>query len=129
VGPKEATAVAKRALPFDASNYTSTVEDEISGKIPVFRVRLDAPKKSGLPDAVVDVCRKGGKVAMMNIARDIGEKKLDLKQAVAHAEKFLVQAGYDQMAPTFVSEVAGTSVIPLVGVQQGALVYPDMVKV
>lgn len=129
VGPKEATAVAKRALPFDASNYTSTVEDEISGKIPVFRVRLDAPKKSGLPDAVVDVCRKGGKVAMMNIARDIGEKKLDLKQAVAHAEKFLVQAGYDQMAPTFVSEVAGTAVIPFVGVQQGALVYPDMVKV
>jgi spore germination protein len=129
VGPEEATAIAKRALPFDMSGYTATVEEEISGKIPTYRVRLKAPAKSGKPDAVVDVCRKGGKVAMMNIARDIGEQRLDLKQAVSHAEKFLVQSGYQQMQPTFASEVGGAAVIPFVAVQQGALIYPDMVKV
>ena len=61
VSPAEAVEVAKRFVPFDASGYSTTVEDEIRGKIPAYRVRLEAPKNSGRPDAVVDVSRKGGR--------------------------------------------------------------------
>ena len=129
VSPAEAVEVAKRFVPFDASGYSTTVEDEIRGKIPAYRVRLEAPKNSGRPDAVVDVSRKGGKVVLMNIARDIGQEKLDLEQAVARAREFLSESGFGEMQPTFASQVGGVATIPFVGVQQGALVYPDMIKV
>lgn len=130
IDAKQAEAVARRFVPFDASNHTATIEEEIKkSKIPVFRVRLEAPKKSDLPDALVDVTEQGGHVAMMSIDREAGKATLDYEQALDHASKFLVQAGYPQMEPTFVTEVGGVVMIPFVYVQSGALVYPDLVKV
>lgn len=126
----DAEAVARRFVPFDASNHTATIEEEIKkSKIPVFRVRLEAPKKGGLPDALVDVTEQGGHVAMMSIDREAGKATLDYDKALDHARKFLVQSGYPQMEPTFVTEVGGVVMIPFVYVQSGVYVYPDLIKV
>ncbi|MCR4425319.1 MAG: germination protein YpeB [Firmicutes bacterium] len=130
---EQAKEVARRFVPFDASRHTATVEEDVRGRIPAYRIRLDAPRGSNAPDAVVDVSKTGGHVVLMTVARDVGNKKLDLKTAVTRANEFLAQRGKPAMSPTYASEVGGVAVIPFVYTQdipQGkVLVYPDLVKV
>ena len=124
-----AIEIAREFVPFDASAHTGKIEGEVDSKIPAYRVSLEAPKKSGKPDAIVDVTKTGGHVVLMNIARDIDPKKIDLEAAVARANVFLSKIGMTSMKPTFASEVGDVAVIPFVWVQDGVYVYPDMVKV
>jgi germination protein YpeB len=121
--------MARKFVPFDASAHTGKIQGEVDSKIPAYRVSLDAPAKSGKPDAVVDVTKVGGHVVLMNITRDIDPKKIDLEAAVTRASDFLSKVGMTSMKPTFASEVGNAAVIPFVFVQNGAYVYPDMVKV
>lgn len=125
----QAIEIARKFVPFDASAHTGKIQAEVDSKIPAYRVSLDAPAKSGKPDAVVDVTKVGGHVVLMNITRDIDPKKIDLEAAVTRASDFLSKVGMTSMKPTFASEVGNAAVIPLVFVQNGVHVYPDMVKV
>ncbi len=129
VDSAQAIEIARRFVPFDASAHTGRIEGEVDSKIPAYRVSLEAPRKSGKPDATVDVTKIGGHVALMNISRDIDPKKIDLAAAVAKANEFLAKVGMTSMKPTFASEVGDVAVIPFVWVQNGVYVYPDMVKV
>ncbi len=125
----QAIEIARKFVPFDASAHTGRIQGEVDSKMPAYRVSLDAPRKSGKPDAVVDVTKVGGHVVLINISRDIDPKKIDLEAAVTRASDFLSSVGMTSMKPTFASEVGDVAVIPFVFVQNGAYVYPDMVKV
>ncbi|MGI6539862.1 MAG: germination protein YpeB [Bacillota bacterium] len=127
----QAKEVARRFVPFDASSHFATVEENIKAKgdIDIYRVRLDAPKRSGKPDAVVDVTKKGGHVVLMNVARDLDKKTIDLAESVKRASAFLSKVGMVNMTPTFASEVGDVTIVPFVYTQDGVVIYPDQVKV
>ncbi|MEA4882628.1 MAG: germination protein YpeB [Clostridia bacterium] len=126
---EQAKEIAMRFVPFDASAHSAKVEEEVRSKIPAYRIQLDAPKNSGKPNAVVDVTKVGGHVTLMNVARDLAPKKLDLDDAVSRAHQFLAKVGMVSMTPTFVSEAADAAVIPFIYQQGNVLVYPDLIKV
>ena len=131
ISADQAKEVALKFVPFDASSYSVTVEEDIKAKgdIDIYRIRLDAPKRSEKPDAVVDVTKKGGHVVLMNVARDIDKKTIDLAESVKRASAFLNEVGMANMTPTFASEVADVSIVPFVYMQDGVLIYPDQLKV
>lgn len=131
ISADQAKEVALKFVPFDASSHSVTVEEDIKAKgdIDIYRIRLDAPKRSEKPDAVVDVTKKGGRVVLMNVARDIGDKTIDLAESVKRASAFLNEVGMANMTPTFASEVGDVSIVPFVYMQDGVLIYPDQLKV
>ncbi|MDD2200718.1 MAG: germination protein YpeB [Firmicutes bacterium] len=131
ISADQAKEVALKFVPFDASSHSVTVEEDIKAKgdIDIYRIRLDAPKRSEKPDAVVDVTKKGGHVVLMNVARDIGDKTIDLAESIKRAGAFLREVGITNMTPTFASEVGDVSIVPFVYMQDGVLIYPDQLKV
>jgi len=75
------------------------------------------------------VTKKGGHVVLMNVARDIGDKTIDLAESIKRAGAFLREVGITNMTPTFASEVGDVSIVPFVYMQDGVLIYPDQLKV
>lgn len=121
----EARRVAREFLPYDLSEDDLTDPVEVEGPVPAFRVR--AMRRAGLID--VDVSKKGGHVVWMLDARPVGETNLSLDEAVQKARQFLAQRGLAAMEPTWASAAGHRAVIPFAAVEEGVVIYPDLVKV
>lgn len=136
ISADQAKEVAKNSVPFDASQYLVYVEEEIRGKIPGYRIKLEPSgdssknsKSSGKPSAIVDITKVGGHIMMMSIDHEYNETKISLEDGVKSAEQFLRSIGMNNMAATYASEASGVAVIPFVYMQEGVTIYPDLVKV
>jgi len=140
ISAEQAKEIAKKAVPFDSSEYLVYIEEEINGKIPGYRIKLESSNKGDVlssngtdilskPSAIVDITKTGGHIMMMTIDNEYFETKLSLEDAVNQAKDFLASIGMNNMTATYASESSGIAVIPFVYIQNGVTVYPDLVKV
>lgn len=73
--------------------------------------------------------KKGGKLVMFDSYKECTEHKFDGAHCETIAEEFLKAAGYDDMKAVWMSENGTTCNINFAPVQNGVIIYPDMIKV
>ncbi|QRG69884.1 germination protein YpeB [Brevibacillus choshinensis] len=92
-----------------------------------YSVRVLSPDKKQAIN--LDVTKRGGKVVWMMNERQVGEEKLDMKQAEEHGRKFLKDHGYDGMEVTETDSYERSAVFTFAPMQDGVRIYPDSVSV
>lgn len=131
VSSDEATAVARRFVTGQApTGAEMTLATTTNGRMPAYSFQVYPQGKSNSADMIsVDVSRRGGYVLNMVNSRRVPAAALSLSQAVDKAKQFLTAQGFGTMMQTYVQEQANTAVVTFVGVQDGAIIYPDQIKV
>ncbi|MBE5800995.1 MAG: hypothetical protein E7319_01770 [Clostridiales bacterium] len=85
-----------------------------------------------LHDGVVlnaEVTRRGGKLLWLMPEHAAFSQEMTAEECVRRGGAFLVQHGYGEMEPNHVRVYDGLCVVNFVSVQDGVLLYPDLVKV
>ncbi|AVX20053.1 MULTISPECIES: germination protein YpeB [Carboxydocella] len=102
---------------------------DVRGKIPAFSLELVPAGKTSEERIIMDISKKGGKVIWMLHRRKLAEPVLSAEEAEKRAVAFARLRGYDNLAPTYVLREDGIATVALVAVQDGVLLYPDLVKI
>lgn len=109
-------------------NYQSSVAGTANGRIPAYRVEV-APEGSGGDKAVVDISRQGGQVVWLVNSRPVGGPGLTADEARGRASAYLTGKGYGEMQPTYFIRQGNAVTYNFASVQDGVIIYPDLVKV
>ncbi len=105
------------------SSNDLTLSEETEGKLPAY---VFNDKDNTLSCAVT---RYGGMVSYFLKSRNPDEKKLDMKEAVASAEKFLSENGYSNMKVTYYERISNTCTVNFAYEIDGITCYTDLIKV
>ncbi len=97
----------------------------IMGAIPAFGVMVSIPDDT----LTVEVTRQGGKVLWMMPEHADFAQTLTVDQCKEKAKAFLTSRGFGEMAESYYQVYNGLAVINYAAVQDGVLLYPDLVKV
>lgn len=99
-----------------------------NGAIPAYQIHI---RRAGQDREIarLDVSRKGGHVIWMLNSRAVGTPTLELEQAGRKAKDFLVKRGFEHIVPTYANQSGGRATIPFAPLQDGVIIYPDLVKV
>lgn len=125
----EAIEIAKRFIGSEKrGNYHINITGRTRGVLPAYNIEFTRAGSSS-PEIVMDVSQTGGHVIWFLNTRDIGEKKLDIRQAVERARNFLMVRGFGDMEPTGSLKDDNTVTITFVPKMGEILLYPDFIKV
>lgn len=91
----------------------------------LYNVNLTTPDG----DMFVQLSKIGGKVVSFNSFKDCSDRNFSVDRCIAIAEDFLTSIGYDGLKPVWTSENGTTCNLNFAPVQNGAILYPDLVKV
>ncbi|SBW04245.1 Germination protein YpeB [uncultured Eubacteriales bacterium] len=80
-------------------------------------------------EVYVEVARKGGVVVQMINSRPAGEAAYSTEEATQEGLAFLQAHGYENLVPTYYISKANLLTINLAAVQDGVILYPDLIKV
>lgn len=125
ITPDAALTIARD---FVGADRVSQVENagETAGLLAGYSVTLT------LTDGTVlnaEVTRQGGKMLWLMPEHASFEQKLSVEDCAARAAAFLQSRGYGEMEQNHIRVYDGLCVINFVAVQDGVLLYPDLVKV
>ena len=79
--------------------------------------------------ATVSISEKGGHVIYMNKNRDVSAEILSQEEADKKAKEYLEQHGFKNMKETYYLKQGGIVTINYAYVQDGVIMYPDLIKV
>lgn len=125
VNKEQARDIARRFAGIDDGDDTVNVRGEAEGIIPAWQARI--ARRQGVID--LDIARQGGHVVWMLDSRSLGPAQIDEREALERARQFLAERGHENVVPTWVTKTEDRVVIPFVYVEDGVVIYPDMVKV
>ena len=80
-------------------------------------------------EMLAQLSKKGGKLVMFDSYKECAEHNFSVDKCKDIATDFLKAAGYEDVKPVWVSENGTTCNINFCYVQDGVVVYPDMIKV
>ena len=124
VSEDAARRVAARFLGLDASALTAD-KSVSGGKLPAYTFR--AQRDGG--EVSIDVTQTGGAVLSMIDSRTPGTARLTVQEATSRAKQFLAQQGYPALKESYWTQYSNTVMINFAPIQDGATIYPDLVKV
>ncbi len=122
----EAEAIAVAAAFLGQERVTRAEKGvDTGGPVPAFGVSLE------LPDLRITaaVTKQGGKMLWMTPESAGFESYLDVEECTVHAKAFLTSRGFGEMASSYYQQYNGIAVISFAAVQDGVMLYPDLVKV
>lgn len=122
ISQEEAISKAKMYLP-GVQNAVPTQES--GGSIPAWGVRMEM-KDCALQAAVT---KQGGEILWMFPETAAFEARYGLEECKEAAQAFFAAHGYGPMKLTFWQIYAGMATLSYAAVQEGVLIYPDLVKV
>lgn len=125
IDAEAAQRIALEFLPYSLTREDVFVRGQVEGPIPSYSIRVT--RREGFID--LDVSRKGGHVVWMLDSRPVEQTRLTVDEAIQRAREFLAQRGLADMTPTWASSAAHRLVVPFAYVQDGIVVYPDLIKV
>ena len=105
---------------------TCKINGKSQGQIESFDI--SATSKAGVPVNMQVSCQ-GGKVIQMIEESGPANATLSVDDCVKRSQDWLTANGMPQMSPTFMQQYDGQLVINFAPVQDGAILYPDLVKV
>lgn len=123
---------AKKLKKFFGEDKTASVEhtgDIQTDTLPAYNFKITFKDRPEDEFATADITKKGGHVIWMLYNRDVGQETLDVDKAKEACRKFLEERGYKSMKDTYYVKEDGTATINFAYEQDGAIVYPDLVKV
>lgn len=77
----------------------------------------------------ISVSQKGGHIIYMNFNRDVNSENLNYEEADLKGKEFLVSKGFNDMKSTYYLKQEGVMTINYAYVQDGVVMYPDLIKV
>lgn len=98
------------------------------GDIPAYTVSVN-PAGERRAEVVMDVSIKGGHIVWMIDKRRVASATLEVEEAIARAQRFLEERGFESMTPTYASQADNKATIPFVPEIDGVRIYPDLLKV
>lgn len=99
------------------------------GTIKTFSIQINGPTTPQNSAITVDVTRTGGYVLYMINSRPVGVSSINIEQAKDIARKFIDSKGYKGMKDTYYMADNNTATINFAYVQNGVVMYPDLIKV
>lgn len=94
---------------------------ESGGNVPCYVFSAD--------NMTVSVTKRGGYVRYFLNARPLSEATLDIKAALSAAEKAMVERGYRSFVHRYHQLSGGVLTVNFVPVQDGVVLYPDLIKI
>lgn len=97
-----------------------------NGNIPVydFSVQIKDIEDKGN----ISISKKGGKVVIMNIEREVRENKIKKEEADEIGKEFLKQKGFDNMKETYYQIESNIITVNYAYTQENVVIYPDLIK-
>lgn len=91
-----------------------------------FYIELNDEENSNMEIAI---SKKGGHIVFTNYNRTIKEEKIKDEDADNYAKKFLESKDYKNLEKTYYTKQAGIMTINYATIQDGVIIYPDLIKV
>ncbi len=130
ISPEEAQ---NKALAFvfkkPGVEYHATEAVTTNGRIPSYRVEVMPVGEGNGDRTMMDIARKGGRTIWMLNSRPVGGETVDLETAKQNAARFLEERDFGEMQPTYSLRHENTATFNYAAVQDGVIIYPDLVKV
>ena len=95
-----------------------------AGELAFYNVELDG--KNG--EMLAQISVRGGKLVMFDSYRERTEHNFTPERCIDIAEQFLKKAGYEGLVPVWVNHSGTTCHINFCHMQDGVVIYPDMIK-
>ena len=118
-------AVARAAEFVGTEHQNAVFSQESGGSIPAYDVQVT------LPDTVLHlaVTRQGGQVLLMFPETAGFTARYGLEECKQAAQRFFSAHGYGEMELTFWQMYGGMATLSYAAVQDGVLLYPDLIKI
>lgn len=128
IGQEAAKKIVMDLLgPDKAKNIT--YNGDVDGNIPCYTFAAYPEEGNINRVCYVNVTRSGGHVLMYLDNREVQEENLDFNAATAKASEFLQAHGYNNMKQSYYDKSSGVATINFAYVQDGIVMYPDLIKV
>lgn len=125
---QQAMETAKKFVGQDKVSQISNPANN-NGTIKAYGIMINGPTTPNRSEITVDVTKIGGYVLQMINSRMIGAASLNIQQAKDIAKKFLDSRGFTGMKDTYYMSDNNTATINFAYVQNGVVMYPDLIKV
>lgn len=109
------------------ADYQAAVTGTTNGRIPAYRVEV-TPAGGGSDKTVMDITQRGGQVVWLLNSRPTGAQTLTVDQARDKARKYLADRGFGEMQSNYFQRQANTVTYNFASIQDGVVLYPDLVK-
>lgn len=130
VDKKEAEKIALDFLNIkNPSKISMFNKGEAKGSSNIEAYTFSITPKEGDNSIIIGVSVKGGKVIWMENPRDVEKSKLDDKEALTAAKKFLDSNGYTSMQPNYSTKYDDSILFNFVYEKNGIPIYTDLIKV
>lgn len=125
---EEAMEVAKNFVGKDKVSQISNPANS-NGNIKTYGIMINGPTTPDRSEITVDITKTGGYVLQMINSRMIGAASLNVQQAKDIAKKFLDSKDFTGMKDTYYMSDNNTATINFAYLQNGVVIYPDLIKV
>ncbi len=105
---------------------------EINGNIPLLDFNVKCIRNNDEEEKIevdVQITKQESKLLLILSDRDIKEKKLDVEACKQIGDEYLKELGLKNFDPTYYLEANNMVTINYAAVQDGVLLYPDLIKV
>lgn len=102
-----------------------TLTDEGRGTFPTYNYTSAVDQR----EISVSITKQGGRILYFLDNRNVTEGRLSMKEATQKAESFLYQHGFSSMERSYYDTENNVATINFAAVQNGVILYPDLVKV
>lgn len=100
---------------------------ESKGKLDVYNFEVKLKDETYTID--VDITKQDGKLVLLMSDRPVKEKKLEIETAKEIGDKYLQSLGLSNFDPTYYQTTQNMTTINYAAVQDGVLLYPDLIKI
>ncbi|MCD7729524.1 MAG: germination protein YpeB [Clostridia bacterium] len=125
ITPSEAENLARKYFAdYDIKGVQCTGETTAK-QLSVYNISIDTDDG----EYFAQISRMGGKVVMFDSFKECHDNNFDVDNCITIAENMLDSLGYNDMQPVWVSESGTTCNLNFAYVQDGTVIYPDIIKV
>ena len=100
---------------------------ETNGRLDIYNFEVKLKNVDYTVD--VDITKKDGKLVLLMSDRVVKEQKLKIEEAKEIGDKYLESLGLSNFDPTYYQTTENMTTINYAAVQDGVLLYPDLIKV
>ncbi|OPX45777.1 sporulation protein YpeB [Ruminiclostridium hungatei] len=125
----KAEEIVRKLIGNDKIASVERLENNNEGSIKTFRFKVKYKNSDDNGSAEVDITQQGGQLYWMLRDRSVQDAKLSMEAAKKAAQSFLKKNGFASMKDTYYMRIDGIATICYAYEQEGAIVYPDLVKV
>lgn len=98
-----------------------------NAKIPCYDFSVDLNNNKGT--ASIEISKKGGHVIESFLDREVREDNIDINEANQKGKEFLTSKGFTNMKETYHMKEGNIATINYAFMQDGVIIYPDLIKV